>query len=992
MQHTLQTSLKHSPLWRLLCNLRIRQLLLMVLGLLCLIVISSLGWNAIQALNQYDKAEQMSGTNIIGQQTLILNTLLARERGLTAALLVNPENYNSKTRQHVLRLRLDTDQTLQQLYQEVEEHLKLPDSASIHQRLETMSRRLTLNRQQADQSLEDGVDTLTFSDWMSTITQRIEEVAMIHRIVMIAIEEVEHASHPSHTSNYGLFLKEAFFDFSENAGRERALISAVIAQQRPFRKEEYLLLHNYEGINKLVSKRLRTVVDLFPQTPLITQAQAELNTIYHQRYQALRSTVLQQSRSGQPYSVNTIEWFEQATEAVNAIINFSHAVNQHLNDDIDLIKRRARNTVATLFITLVLVVIVFIFAFALTYRRILMPLRLMESSANTIATGDFTQPIQILANDEFGEVGNALELMRNYLLNDHERRQHAENELRKLSAAIEQSVSSIVVTDVNGITEYVNPQFHQTTGYSADEVVGHKFNILASGETPHATYSELWDSIKKGRVWQGEILNRKKNGELYWDLLAISPVRDRHGEISHFISVQHDITERKEMEQQLNFMAYHDELTELPNRALLTDRFEHLANLAHRNDNKIALLILDLDRFKLINDSLGHRIGDLLLIEIAKRLKKIARASDTIARYGGDEFVILVNDFSSTEVLIGIIKLLVALITEPVTIEGHTLHTSTSIGISIWPDDGQDMETLLRLSDIAMYRAKEMGGDRFQFFTHELNLQTIQRLKLENALREAIQYNQFELYYQPQVNLATGRIIGAEALIRWNHPELGLVSPLDFIPLAEETNLILPIGEWVLKTACTQAVNWKQHLNPEFLMAVNVSALQLDDEEFINRVTTILEKSGLPPENLEIEITESSLMHQPEKMINVLNVIKSLGIKLAMDDFGTGYSSLSYLRRFPFDKLKIDRAFIKEITQNPEDNAITHAISEMAHSLNMIVIAEGVETESQMNYLKHSACDEIQGYLISKPLPTEEFELLLQQNTPHIKHLDESTL
>ncbi|MCW9024126.1 MAG: EAL domain-containing protein [Gammaproteobacteria bacterium] len=983
--HTPETT-PHTPrFWHLLCKMRIRQLLLLVLGLLTLISIMALGWNVIHVLHQYEDAEYMAGSSDIGQQALALNALLARERGLAAALLANPKTYNAKTKIHLKQLRQDADKAMYSLYQKLKENTSLVTIPTIHPHLDSVVQRLSDNRQQVDQNLNNNDASMTYSSWIDAISQRIEEIAMINRIVMAPVKEEEHAS------RYGIFIKEAFFSYSENAGHERALLSAVIAQQRSFRQEEYQQLDIYLHTSQLIEKRLNVILDFFPSTPAIRQARTELQRTYKEGYMALRTAIVQSSLNGQPYPITSTEWFNQATEAVNAILNLSDAVNLHINDDIDIIKNRSRNTIVALIITLLLVITIFIVAFMVTYRRILMPLQQLECSAHTISGGNLTQPIQILAQDEFGDVAEAFEVMRDYLFHDREKRQKAEYELRKLSTAIEQSVSSIIITDINGVTEYVNPQFYKTTGYKPEEAIGHKANLLRSDKTPLSTHTHLWDTIRSGQVWHGEILNKKKNGELFWELVSISPVRNREGQIANFIGIQHDITERKKLEERLNFMAYHDELTELPNRTLLLDRFEQLTTHAQRANHKVALLILDLDRFKLINDSLGHRIGDQLLIEIAKRLKHTARSSDTIARYGGDEFVILVSDLTDTDSLINLSKRLVDIISEPMTISEHHLHISASIGISIWPDDGDDMDTLLRLADTAMYHAKDLGRNQFQFYTPELNLQTSQRLRLENDLRVALDNQELELYYQPQVHLKDNKIIGAEALIRWNHPEFGLISPIQFIPLAEDTGLIRPIGEWVLLSACTQAMEWEKDGYSDLSIAVNVSVRQLDDINFLSSLKRTLQQSGLDAGRLEIEITESSVMEQPERMLEVLNTIKQLGIKLALDDFGTGYSSLSYLRRFPFDKLKIDRSFIKDITNKPEDAAITHTIGEMAHSLKMTVIAEGVETELQATYLRRSACDEIQGYLISKPVPAAEFMRLLQHPVQYFDHIEEDT-
>jgi len=964
------------PFASLFSGLRIRQILLLIISVLSLIAISAISWNANQVLNQNEVAEQLVWDNAAVEQALSLNVLLARERGFTAGMLANSEYFNTDTRQYLLQLREKTDQGLRLLRDDLEGHPSLPDVSTVSQYLESLSQNLAGNRRKVDRSLDQSEAMITANEWIHATTRNIENVYLISRTISAPTEEERRVA------NYGMISKEIFFSLSEDLGRDRALLSMAIAQHRPLTPEEYDKLSNYQYGIRAAFKKLDTMLLNFPRTSAITLARIELQHIYRREYQALRSDVILSSQTGQAYPVNTVEWFERATKGVNAVLKLSSAIDERINSDIGLLKTQAGHTMMVFFAILALVVTVFIFAFTVIHRRILIPLRELEFSAKTIGSGDFSRATQISGHDEFCEVAEAFEFMRRNLIDDwRERSDKAEDELRKLSTAIEQSVSSIVMTDTDGVIEYVNPRFYQTTGYDIDEVIGCNSGLLKSGETGNATYQDLWATVNEGQVWHGELLNKKKNGELFWEMVSISPVRNHDDEITHFISIQHDISKRKALEERLNFMAYHDKLTELPNRALLADRFAQVVAHAQRHEGgKVALLMMDLNRFKMINDSLGHCAGDQLLIDVAKRLKRATRSCDTLSRYGGDEFVMLIEDVVNIEDLVDIVKRLEDVLVAPFVINEQEVHMSGSMGISVWPDDGEDMDTLLTKADTAMYHAKEEGGEKFQFFTSEMNQKISQRLHLENDLRKAIEKQEFELFYQPQVCLTSGRLTGTEALIRWNHPELGLVPPIQFIPLAEDTNLIKPIGLWVLHTACQQLVTWKKAGQKEMSMAVNVSVRQLEDPHFIAGLTAALEESGLDPTDLEIEITESAVMSQPEKMLEVLGAIKELGVKLALDDFGTGYSSLSYLRDFPFDKLKIDRSFIKDIVEKPEDLAIAQAITTMAHTLNMRVLAEGVETDVQASHVQSCLCDEMQGYLISRPVPAGELEQLFLQD------------
>ena len=670
------------------------------------------------------------------------------------------------------------------------------------------------------------------------------------------------------------------------------------------------------------------------------------------------------------------------------------------------------------------------------------------------------------------------------------------------AAALKAAANAIVITDFHGTIMWVNQAFTTMTGYSEEEILGKNPRLLKSGEQPESYYAQLWSTISSGKVWKGEIVNRRKDGTIYTEEMTITPVTQHVGQAnwSHFIAIKQDITERKQSEEELyrsrqmlqtilnnipqrvfwkdrnctyvgcnwafatdaglnnpaeiigksdfelawsgtadryraddklvmeqgsaklnfeetqsrpdgsllwlrtnklplwdredkvigvigtyediterkvteervQYLAYYDALTGLPNRTLLQDRLTKALASARRRKDKVALLFLDLDRFKDVNDSLGHSVGDLLLQKVAERLKKWAREQDTVARLGGDEFLIVltaVKDISDAAVAA---ERLMDTITAEFVVQGHSLGISCSLGISIFPEHGADGETMIKNADAAMYSAKDYGRNNFQFFTGDMNAQAVERLTLENSLRLALDKKELFLMYQPQMNIATGKIIGLEALLRWQHPELGLVPPDKFIRIAENSGLIVPIGEWVLRSACRQARKWQDEGLPPLSLAVNVSAIQFRQKDFCELIRRVLHDTGLAPQYLELELTESLLLANADVTFSVLQELKDMGLTLSIDDFGTGYSSFSYLRQFRVSKLKIDRSFIQGVAINPDDAAITTAIISMAKSLNLKVIAEGVEDEAQMTFLRAHHCDEIQGYYFSKPLAVDK--------------------
>ncbi len=550
--------------------------------------------------------------------------------------------------------------------------------------------------------------------------------------------------------------------------------------------------------------------------------------------------------------------------------------------------------------------------------------------------------------------------------------------IRKLSRAVEQSPVAIIITDTSGTIEYVNPRFTQLTGYTFEEAIGKKPQILKSGETAPDEYRKLWEIVSGGGEWRGEFHNRKKNGELLWVSASISPITNGDEQITHFIAFQEDITERKRAEETIKQMAYYDTLTGLPNRLLFNELMHLALAQAHRHSRPLAVLFLDLDRFKDINDTLGHTVGDQLLQAAAQRLKECCRRDlDTVARRGGDEFIILLPDIDDVQEAVRVAQKIIDAFTRVFVLPDGELFISTCIGISIYPNDGSDTETLIKNADMAMYRAKEQGRSRYHLYTSSMDEQAFHRLTMENSLRKALQREEFSLYYQPKVNIKTGKIVCLEALVRWENPELGLVQPKQFIPLAEDTGLIVPLGEWVLRTACAQNKTWQLLNYPPMRVAVNFSPRQFQQPKLADMVEQILGDADLAPCWLELEVTENIMLQNVDKTIQTLNRLSSLGIHISIDDFGTGYSSLSYIKKLPIQTLKIDRSFVNDINTNTDDEAIAVAVITMAQSLRLNVIAEGVETLEQMKLLDDLNCPEMQGYFFSKPLPAAEMTALL---------------
>ena len=551
-------------------------------------------------------------------------------------------------------------------------------------------------------------------------------------------------------------------------------------------------------------------------------------------------------------------------------------------------------------------------------------------------------------------------------------RKQVEGDLQKLSRAVEQSPTMVLITDEKGKIEYVNEEFTEVTGYSLAEIEGLTPSLLNAGETDPVFYDEMWKTISSGNDWQGEIRNRTKSGQSYWSMLYISPILDDEERITHFIGVSEDISEQKKTLEQIEELAFYDPLTQLGNRRLFKEQLDVELKKMGRNASAFALFYLDLDNFKQINDTLGHDAGDGLLQKIADRLRGVLRSSDLIARIGGDEFMVLLPDVSSS-VEVGVVaKKLLKSIAKPVILCGTEVKATMSLGITMAPTDGNDWAVLMKNADLAMYRAKRNGRNNFQFFTHEMNDEVVRRASMEEQLRNALRNHEFCIHYQPQWTIMNElQPVCFEALVRWNHPERGMVSPAEFIPIAEELGLIVELGDWVLNEACSQG---RQLLDSghSVRMAVNLSMRQLFDPELLNKIKAALKRNNLPASLLELEITESVIMEEVDVVVETLQQLKNLGISLAIDDFGTGYSSLSYLKRLPFDHLKVDASFVRDIPHDKNDMEITSAVIAMAHKLGLKVIAEGIETHEQLSFLRDNDCDMGQGYLLARPAPLDD--------------------
>ncbi|MBI4685089.1 MAG: EAL domain-containing protein [Nitrospirae bacterium] len=618
------------------------------------------------------------------------------------------------------------------------------------------------------------------------------------------------------------------------------------------------------------------------------------------------------------------------------------------------------------------------------------PIRTLVDATRAVSAGNINTRLTIDRHDEFGYLSMFFNQMMDKILSEFTVRKQAEDALKeretRLKTVMDSILTGILIIDAETFKiDYVNPAAVEMIGAPKEEIIGsicREYICITDGKCPVVECGETFD--RKDCIL-------KKSGGVKLPILKSVTKVTLNGR-QHIVESIIDITERKRAEEQIKYMAYYDHLTELPNRLLFTDRLYHAISLAERHHRESAILFLDLDNFKRINDSLGHRIGDLLLKEVARRLVASVRKSDavthntgepagiTVARIGGDEFTILLTEIKDqTQDITKVVNRLFDSLSKPFIIDGHEIFVTVSLGVAVYPYDGADTDSLLKNADIAMYYAKEQGKNNYQFYRHHMNSAAIERLKMENELRRAVECKEFMLHYQPQIDILTGQLVGMEALIRWPNAQKGFNSTIDIISVAEETGLILPIGEWLLNTACAQNKMWQSAGLATIPISINVSTQQFKQQDFIEVIKHALASSGLDPRYLILETTESAIMHNAQQVRPVLYKLKDMGIRLSIEDFGTGYSSLSYLKRFPVHAVKIDRLFIKDMNVNSDDAAIVRAITAMAHGLNLKVIAEGVETEEQLGFLYEQGCDVAQGYLISPPLSADEVSMLLEK-------------
>lgn len=959
-------------------DIKIRPLLLSIYGLLTFIVIMAVVWGSYESSRELEKADWFAKSSRLTELSIRLSEDMAVERGLVNTMLAlkevsPPEEVWSeiqKRRRAVNQAYKEIVAIVRQLHLFTKQQAQLSDFSRLARHYSAVESL----RQKVDAYVGGDASAIVSKDWFTISSNFIESIVHLRHWVGHPPEGVELVF----THDPGNI--EAIHRVSEYSGRERAMLAAAIAQARSLSEQELSRLKNYHGIIRQAIKVISVNLQIHQKIlhdPAIDAAVANFEKEYLEKYSQLRELIVNQSKGGQAYHVDAYAWFSASTRAIDSVMGLYAIANRDTNNQVEQITGKAKKYFIFMLVLATVVVIGFIIGYVAISRRIILPLGILEDAANQIAAGDLGHAIMFQANDEFGSLGRAFETMRKSLCENIAEQEKTTKDLLKLSTAVEQSTSSIIVTDPEGIIEYVNPRFIRLTGYASEEVVGEKVGFIRSGKTSLATYRQLWKTIKSGHVWQGELLNKKKNGELFWDWVTISPVKETSGEIINFISFQHDITKRKQIEEKLDYQAYHDALTDLPNRFLLQDRLRHALEVAKRDVLPLAVIVIDVVRLGNINDVLGYGSGDKILQEVADRLKSTFRGSDTVARLDGDVFALVLPEISMQQITPPVLRIL-QLFETPVVVEDISLEIDLAIGVSLYPDHGEEQGILLQRADIAMRTAKK-GSLEFSIYDPEDDPQSLKQLKLMGELRQALEQKELQLYYQPQVDLATGKTVSVEALARWPHPQQGMIPPADFIPMVEQSGLIKSFTLWVLQEAITQIRDWLNR-GIDLRVGVNLSTRNLLDPDLPDLIAEILSEHDISPEYLTLEVTESAVMTRPEYAMKVLRRLHDMGLKLSIDDFGTGYSSFEYLKKMPVDVLKIDRSFILGMDSSEEDSMITRSIIDLSQNLGLEVVAEGVEDNLTLTILKTLKCDIAQGYYLCRPVPVYELEIWLHKS------------
>ncbi len=959
-------------------DIKIRPLLLSIYGLLTFIVVIAVVWGGYESTRELEKAEWLAKSSRLTELSTRLSEDMAVERGLVNTILAlkeipPPEEVLSeiqKRRRTVNQAYKEIIALAKQLHLTTKEQSQLSDFSQLTKYYSAVKSL----RKKVDIYIGGGVSTVTSKEWFDISSNFIEGVVSLRYWAWYSPEKTETIL------NYSPSSIEAIYRVSEYSGRERALLAAAIAQARSLSEQELSRLKNYHGIIEQGIKTISVNLKLYQKhhyAPLLDTVVANYEKEYLNKYRSLRQSIIRKSKDRQPYHLDAFAWFSASTRAIDSVLGLHEVTNSHVNNEIEKIVSSAKKHFIFMLVLTAIVMIGFIIGYISINRRIILPLGILKDSANQIAAGDLGSAITLQANDEFGGLGRAFEKMRKSLCENIAEQEKATRDLLMLSTAVEQSTNSIIVTDPEGIIEYVNPRFSRLTGYAPEEVIGDKAGIIRSGETSLATYRELWKTIKSGHVWQGELLNKKKNGELYWDWVTVSPVKEESGEIINFISFQHDITSRKQIEEKLDYQAYHDALTDLPNRFLFQDRLRHALKVAKRDVLPLIVIVIDVVRLGHINDALGYSGGDVILQAVAKRLKSTFRGSDTVARLDGDVFALVLPAINMQQVKTPLLKIL-QLFETPVVVEDISLEIDLAMGVSLYPDHGEEQGILLQRADIAMRSAKK-GSVEYSIYDPEQDPQSLKQLKLLGELRQALEHKELQLHYQPQIDLATGKTVSVEALARWSHPEQGMIPPTDFIPMVEQSGLIKSFTLWVLQEAITQIRDWLNR-GIDLRVGVNLSTRNLLDPDLPDLIAEILNEHDVSPEYLILEVTESAVMSRPEYAMKVLRRLHDMGIKLSVDDFGTGYSSFEYLTKMPVDVLKIDRSFILGMDSSEDDSMIVRSIIDLSQNLGLEVVAEGVEDNLTLTILSTLKCNIAQGYYLCRPVPVHELEIWLHKS------------